>query len=214
MEIRPLTEGVYLHTSYGDVPGYGLYPSNGQVVVVEDDAYIIDTPWPEADTDKLIAWIEQQGLQLVASLSTHFHSDRTSGIPTLNKAGVTTYASTMTNQLLAEHGKELAAVGFDPDGFWLLKDRIYAWHPGAGHSLDNVVVWLPEQKLLVGGCLVRSLETNSMGNTADGDIEEWPRSIQSVETAHPDISIVVPGHGLPGNADLLKHTRAIFAPKE
>jgi len=68
------------------------------------------------------------------------------------------------------------------------------------------VVWLAKHKILFGGCLVKSLQSKSLGNTADASIEIWPTSIQNVLNKYPDIEIVVPGHGKIGNVNLLKHT--------
>lgn len=210
MDIRRLAEGVYLHTSYGQIPGYGYYPSNGLVIVEDGSAYIIDTPWPVKDTPRLLAWIDARGYTAVASVSTHFHADRSSGIATLNEHGVHTHASSLTNQLLRESGKPEATHSFDAEGFWLLPDRIYVWHPGEGHSPDNVVVWLPRNKMIAGGCLVRSLDTQSTGNTTDANLTQWPASIGRVEARFPDAQRVVPGHGEPGGRELLAHTRRIL----
>ena len=33
---------------------------------------------------------------------------------------------------------------------------IEAFYPGPGHSPDNIVVWIPEARVLFGGCLVKS----------------------------------------------------------
>lgn len=31
---------------------------------------------------------------------------------------------------------------------------------GGGHSFDNITVWLPSDKVLFGGCLVKSISAN------------------------------------------------------
>jgi metallo-beta-lactamase class B len=35
---------------------------------------------------------------------------------------------------------------------------LQAYYPGAGHTRDNIVVWVPQDKVLFGGCLIKSLE--------------------------------------------------------
>ena len=58
----------------------------------------------------------------------------------------------------------------------------------------------------MGGCLVRGPQTRGMGNTADGDLDAWPSSLQKLLLAYPDMEIVIPGHGDPGNAELIERT--------
>lgn len=211
LEIREIAHGVYLHTSFMQLPGYGYYPSNGLLVVDGKNAYIIDTPWPGDDSQVLVQWIEASGFTLKASTTTHFHEDRSSGIQYLNTAGISTHASALTNGLLESRGNATAAHAFEGDGFWLLADRIYAYYPGAGHTRDNIVVWLPEEKILFGGCLIRGLSAKGLGNTADASLDEWAHTVQRVVDKFPDVEKVVPGHGEPGGAQLLTHTIELAA---
>ena len=206
LKIEKLAYGVYLHTSYKVVDGYGLVDSNGLVVLDHKDAYILDTPWTAEDTEKLLAWIKAQGFTLKASLSTHFHEDRTAGIAVLNARHIPTYASAMTNRLLGKMGRAQASHTFDNGDFWLVKNRIEVFYPGPGHSRDNVVVWLPQQKILLGGCFVRSAESTDLGNVADADVSQWPQSAEKLKTRYRNVSLVIPGHGKIGDASLLEHT--------
>ena len=206
MEIKPLTEGVWLHTSYGRLSSGAWYPSNGLVVVVDEQAWIIDTPWPEKDTPRLVAWIREQGWEPAGSLSTHFHDDRASGIGWLNGQAIPTWASYRTNAQLAERGQALASKSFDSAEHAFVEDQVVVFHPGAGHTRDNVVAWLPRHGILFGGCLVRSMSTSSMGNVADASLADWPVSITRLMQRFPDVETVLPGHGEPGGQELLQHT--------
>lgn len=210
MHIRQIEEGVYLHTSYKKLPGIGYYPSNGLVVIVGSDAYIVDTPWRIEDTGKLLQWIEGGGYRTAASISTHFHEDRSSGIAYLNEIGVDTWASERTNQLLAEHGRAQARHSFHGRELSLLNGEIVAWYPGGGHTEDNIVVWLPGANVLAGGCLVRSVDTDGAGNTADAVMADWAESVMKTYSQFPSARIVIPGHGEPGGRELLLHTRKIL----
>jgi metallo-beta-lactamase class B len=82
---------------------------------------------------------------------------------------------------------------------------------GAGHTADNVVAWLPSQKILFGGCLIKSLDSQSLGNTADGDLQAYPTTLQKVLAAYNHATIVVPGHGDWGGPDLIEHTLKLAA---
>lgn len=208
LEIRPLANDVYLHTSYQVVDGFGLVDSNGLVVLLGKDAYLIDTPWSAQDTQKLLDWIEARGLTLKGSVSTHFHDDRTAGIAFLNARNIPTHASTMTNDLLRRAGKPLASHAFSGD-LRLAQGRIEVFYPGPGHTKDNLVVYLPNQKLLFGGCFIRAAEATNLGNVRDASVKLWPASAAKTLDRYPETQVVVPGHGKVGDASLLAHTREL-----
>ena len=209
LRIEKIAEGVYLHTSFQQVEGYGLVDANGLVVLDGQGAYIIDTPWSERDTAALVAWLQERNYQVKASVSTHFHDDRTAGIAYLNSISVPTYASARTNALLKQNGKALATETFDDAPLWLLDGKVEVFYPGAGHSVDNLVVWLPERKLLNGGRFVRAAAAGTLGNTADAVVSEWAASAERLQRRYPDAQIVIPGHGVPGDVSLLEHTRKL-----
>ena len=76
----------------------------------------------------------------------------------------------------------------------------------AGHSTDNLVVYVPSANVLYGGCAVHELSSTSAGNVADADLAEWPTSVERIKKHYPEAEVVIPGHGLPGGLDLLQHT--------
>lgn len=204
LEIKNIDEGVYMHISYEKYPSWGLVASNGLVVVEGKNAYIIDTPVSTKDTEKLVQWIDAQGFKTAASISTHFHSDSTAGIAYLNSKSIPTYASTQTNALLKKKGDEQATHSFDKNPYWLIKNKIEAYYPGAGHTPDNLVIWLPEQKILFGGCFVKP---EGLGNLGDAVIKDWPASAEKLIQRYSNAKIVVPGHGAMGDASLLEKTK-------
>lgn len=209
LRIEKIAEDVYLHTSFQQVQDYGLVDANGLVVLDGRGAYIIDTPWSERDTAALVAWLQERNYQVKASVSTHFHDDRTAGIAYLNSISVPTYASARTNALLKQNGKAPATETFDDAPLWLIEGKAEVFYPGAGHSVDNLVVWLPEQKLLNGGCFVRAATAGTLGNTADAVVSEWAASAERLQRRYPDAQLVIPGHGVPGDVSLLEHTRKL-----
>ncbi len=100
LEVIKIEDGVYLHTSFKNIEGYGLVDSNGLVVLDNNQAYIIDTPWSEEDTKLLLSWATDRGYQVMASISTHSHEDRTAGIKLLNSKSIPTYTSELTKSFL------------------------------------------------------------------------------------------------------------------
>ncbi len=214
LTINQIANNVFLHVSYKNVKNYGMVAANGLIITKGKHAYIIDTPWTQVDTEKLVTWIKAQGLTPVSSISTHFHADRASGIPYLNKVSIDTYASEFTNQLLETHNKQAAKHHLLSSGNQLEKQivaegTVEIFYPGAGHSPDNIVVWLPEHKLLFGGCFVKSLNSKSLGYIGDADITKWPTSLQRLIDMYPKVKQVVPGHGKIGDSKLLTHTQAL-----
>lgn len=209
LQIEKIADDVYLHTSFQRVDGYGLVDANGLVVLDGQGAYIIDTPWSRLDTAALVVWLQERNYKVKASVSTHFHDDRTAGIEYLNSISVPTYASARTNALLKKHGKALATETFGDAPLWLVENKVEIFYPGPGHSVDNLVVWLPEQKILNGGCFVRAGEAGTLGNTSDAVISEWAASAERAQRRYPEAQIVIPGHGAPGDVSLLEHTRKL-----
>lgn len=204
LEIKKIEEGVYWYTAYENIEGWGLVGSNGLVVLDNKDAYLIDTPISAKDTEVLVQWIDAQGFTAKASISTHFHSDSSGGIAYLNSKSIPTYASKLTNELLKNKGEEQATHSFDKNPFWLLKNKIEIFYPGAGHTPDNLVVWMPQQKMLFGGCFVKP---EGLGNLGDAVIAAWPASAEKLIKRYRKAKLVVPGHGAVGDASLLQKTK-------
>src|SRR5690606_23560649 len=151
LKIERLEEGVYLHTSFEEVKGWGVVTKHGLVVLVNTDAYLIDTPFTATDTEKLVDWFVGRGYNIKGTISSHFHSDSTGGIEWLNSQSIPTYASELTNELLEKSGKVQAKHTFSDVSYWLVKNKIEVFYPGPGHTQDNLVIWLPESKILFGG---------------------------------------------------------------
>jgi glyoxylase-like metal-dependent hydrolase (beta-lactamase superfamily II) len=89
-------------------------------------------------------------------------------------------------------------------------DLVEVYDLGAGHTEDNLVVWLPAQKILFGGCLIKSLNSSVLGYTAEADMQAWPLTVAKVQAQFPQMKMVVPGHGKVGDKALLTHTIALL----
>lgn len=207
--ISAIADNVYQHTSYLNVDGVGWVDSNGLVVVDANKALIIDTPWSVHDTNTLVQWIAAQKFELIGSVSTHWHQDRSAGIGFLNEHKIPTYASLFTNELLAKHSKPMASNILTNPNATLLNGTVEVFYPGPGHSEDNLIVWLPSLQLLFAGCLVRSLNWQHLGFVGDANLIKWPQTIRTLLTTYPNIQTVIPGHGQLGNVDILMHTLAL-----
>ncbi|MCP3999917.1 MAG: hypothetical protein GY727_03305 [Gammaproteobacteria bacterium] len=108
--------------------------------------------------------------------------------------------------LLESNGMEKANITFEDSTFSMLNGLIHIYYPGAAHTSDNLVVWLPGSKILFGGCLTRSLASKNLGNVADASIIDWPTTMRNIIDKYQGINIVIPGHGAIGGSELLTHT--------
>src|SRR5690606_14098482 len=143
----------------------------------------------------LLAWARADlGVPVVAAVATHAHRDRDGGMGAMRRAGV--------EVLEPPRGPDAPPMVVDRAGV-----RIELFHPGAAHAPDNVVVWLPEARVLFGGCMVREADTMHPGNLSDADLDAWPGAMDRLVERYGSASIVVPGHGRPGGPELLRHTR-------
>ena len=66
------------------------------------------------------------------------------------------------------------------------------------------MVWLPERRLLYGGCAVKAASWTALGFTGDANLERWPAALRAMAAFDP--AMVIPGHGPPGGPELLAHT--------
>ena len=206
LSVSLIAKNVYLHRSYKTVTGFGLVESNGLVVVQGKQAFIIDTPWTNSDTAKLVDWITQQGLTTVASISTHSHEDRAGGVGYLNSNGIATWVSNDTQAILTANQLATATHTFAANKHILQPQLIEVYYLGAGHTVDNLVVWLPKQQILFGGCLIKSLSSRTLGYTGEADLKQWPVTVAKVQAQFTEAKMVVPGHGKIGDSSLLSHT--------
>jgi len=203
LKIEKLEERVYVHTSFEAVKGWNVVTKHGMVVLVDNDAYLIDTPITAKDTEKLVDWFVERGYKVKGSISTHFHDDSSAGIEWLNSKSIPTYASRLTNELRKKDGKSQAKNAFSGVNYWLVKNKIEVFYPGPGHTQDNVVVWLPDNKILFGGCFVKP---DGLGYLGDANLVAWPKSAEMLMSRFGKARLVVASHSEIGDASLLKRT--------
>lgn len=207
----PLNNQVYVHTTYG-IYGNSPVPSNGLIVITTDGVVLIDTGWDTAnDTDntrQLLRWIADSLRQPIRlCIITHAHDDKVGGITELRKAGIRVISTPLTAQRAVKSGYPSPDPILPADTtFSVGREPIRCYFPGEGHTSDNVVVWLPNQQILYGGCFVKSVAAFGMGNLADANVKAWSGSIRNVMRQFGDARIVVPGHEEWSDTKALEHT--------
>ncbi|CCH51292.1 Beta-lactamase [Fibrisoma limi BUZ 3] len=214
--VTPLNDRVYVHTTYGVYQNNSI-PSNGLIIKTSDGIVLVDTGWDtNDDTDnsrQLLQWVADNLRQPVRfCIVTHAHEDRVGGISEMRKAGVRVISTPLTAQKSVKLGYE-APEGILPNDttFTVGQVPIRCYFPGEGHTSDNIVVWLPDEQILHGGCFVKSVAAFGMGNVADANLTEWANSIRRVKTQFGTAKIVVPGHEEWGDTRSLEHTLQLLS---
>jgi glyoxylase-like metal-dependent hydrolase (beta-lactamase superfamily II) len=168
-------------------------------------------------TDRPIKWL----------VLTHHHPDHHFGAVVLRRAGARIIAHPDRRTLAAEGGEDaliadwVRVVGLDamrgfefadtPDRPVTSSDTlrlggrtIVISHPGAGHSAGDLLVWLPEERVLFAGDV---LVEDGVSMVVDGSSGELLRVLDVVNGMSP--AAVVPGHGaIPARPEsLVQRTR-------
>lgn len=207
LEISHLTGDFYVYTTYNSF-NWKPYPSNSMYLVTGEGVVMFDTPWDEKQFQPLLDSIQKRhGKKVVLCLATHYHADRTAGLEFLKAKGIKTYTSKQTYDLCKQFKESQPEFYFKKDTvFKVGRYNFETFYPGKGHTKDNIVIWFPNEKVLYGGCFVKSTEHEDLGNLSDADVRAWPKSIRKVLKKCPDPRYVIPGHLDWKNSKSLEHT--------
>jgi len=208
LRLEPLGDGIWRHVSYHVLEDFGRSGANGLLVVSEGEAALLDTPWTDSQTARLLDWVEEElGAQVTVVISTHSHPDCLGGLAEAHRRGARSYALRRTVELAREAGAEVPRIPVDDFAEIRVGSRRLELHfIGPGHTEDNGVVWIPEAGVLFGGCLVRSASSRHLGYTDEADLEQWPRTLERLKELYAEARWIVPGHGSPGGVELLDRT--------
>lgn len=207
-----LSDKAYVHVSVADIGSYKNVSSNGLVLVNKGEAFLFDTPINDEQTKTLVEGISNNlHVRVTKFLAGHWHGDCIGGLNYLHSIGVESYAEEQTIALARAAGLPVPQNGFkDSMIFDFHGVEVDSYFLGAGHSMDNIVVWVPSEKILFGGCLIKDIHSKSLGNVADGDVKEWPKTIEKILHKFPNAKIVIPGHGEFGGLELVRHTAKLL----
>lgn len=208
LELIKISKNAYIHNSYFETKEYGRIASNGFLYIQEEKAILFDTPMSDSLTATLLSYIlDTMHLEIIGFVPNHWHDDCTQGMDLILELGIDTYSNILTAEKLKKEKLPLPKHTFsDSLELKIGKEKIFCYYLGHGHTHDNIVVWIPSEKTLFGGCMVKSLKANHMGYIGDADIEKWPITLQKVLDKFPEAEMIIPGHGAPGNQDLIYHT--------
>ena len=211
LEIVQLTESSFVHISYLNTNDFGKVACNGLVVLDGGEAFVMDTPVDDDASNELLQWIKSvKGATPVGVLATHFHNDCLGGLKAFHLQGIPSFASQATIELASLNGFEVPETGFSVEKVIRVGGKeIQAAFLGEGHTRDNVVCLVKEEKVLFGGCLIKEVGA-SKGYLGDANLKEWSATVEKVKMRFPANRWVIPGHGKPGGDELLDYTAKLF----
>jgi metallo-beta-lactamase class B len=211
LQIIKLSEHAFVHVSYVSMLGYGRVAANGMIITAGRKAFLFDTPWNDSLTEELVTFMEEQmRLKVRGFIPNHWHEDCMGGLGYLKNRKIRSYANEMTVNIAREKGLPVPDRGFrDSLTLKIGGKQIHCYFPGAAHSMDNIVVWVPSEKILFPGCICKSIDSRNLGNTADGDLSEYPMTVERIIRKFDSAVTVIPGHGSYGGQELLMHTMSL-----
>jgi metallo-beta-lactamase class B len=209
--ITQLTASTFQHTSYKQTNDFGNVPCNGLIVRNGNESIVFDTPTKDSSAAELISWIQQKlQCKINAIIPTHFHDDCLGGLQAFHDNSIPSYGYFKTIEM-AKANKYVIPRNSFPDSLTLPvgDENIKVKFFGEGHTKDNVVGYYPAEQVLFGGCLIKELEA-SKGYLGDANEKDWSGTVEKIKLQYPDVKVVVPGHGEPGNIGLLDYTIQLF----
>ncbi|QKX06023.1 subclass B1 metallo-beta-lactamase [Aquimarina sp. TRL1] len=211
MKIIQLSPHAYQHITYLKTKEYGNVPCNGMIVTDTNEAIVFDTPADNKVATELINWIEDSlSSTITGVVTTHFHIDCLGGLQAFHDRKIPSYANTKTIDLVKSAKKELPKNGFDTSmEIKVGTKKVINSFIGEGHTADNIISYFPSEKILFGGCLIKSLGAKK-GNLNDANVQEWSETVKRIASKYNEVEIVIPGHGATGNQELLQYTIELF----
>ena len=215
LRVKPLQDHLKMFVADTDWNGTTI-SANGLILVGSEEILVVETPWTDEQTSRLLDWIDRElGQPVAAYVVTHAHNDRIGGIAEVHRRGIPTWGYEGTVDMAIEQG-------FDPPentfvgrhDLTVAGEAVSLYHPGPGHTYDNIVVWFDDRLLLYGGCFIKDEASRGLGYTGDADVTEWPESLRRLQATLPEPQVVVPGHGSPGGAELITHTERLLVQAE
>lgn len=208
IQLIPLQDSVYVHVTWHHLDEYGRFPSNGLIVIKKGQALMIDTPMDNDKTEQLTKYLKDSlSVDVTKLIIGHFHDDCMGGLSYLHGIGIESIAGSKTVAKCKEDGLPIPSTPFsDSLTFYFNGEQIDCRYFGAGHSFDNITVWIPDKEILFGGCLIKSINSRGLGNLSDAVMDDWGMTIKRIMKKYPMVQTVIPGHGDSGGTELLTHT--------
>jgi glyoxylase-like metal-dependent hydrolase (beta-lactamase superfamily II) len=212
-DIIPLSENAYVHSTWTSTPTFGRFNNNGLIYINGNEAMIMNTPPDDRLSKELLDWFSKTfpSVKIKAVVCNHFHADGIGGLRVFHDAGIPSYANAKTNaQIKSDTVVKPQHTFTEVLEMQVNGKTVRSQYFGESHTPDIIVTWLPDEKILYGGCMIKALGAGR-GFTGDANLKQWSATVARVKKAFPDAKFVIPGHGDCGGAALLDFTIKMFA---
>ena len=208
--ISEINDSTFVYTTFNTYKQQRI-SANGLLKITRSGVIMIDTPWDTTQFQPLLDSIEtrfHKPVKLV--IATHAHDDRTAGLTYYRNKGIPTYTSRATAQICGEMKAPQPEFTFLKDTtFHVDGTTLCSYFPGAGHAPDNIVIWFPSDRVLFGGCFLKSTDASDLGNLADANMGSWPFALNNLAERYGNAKFIIPGHGS-WEKNAIKHTRKLL----
>jgi metallo-beta-lactamase class B len=212
--IEQISPNTFVHLSYLNTEDFGKVGCNGMILINEGEDLVFDTPANDEASLELIIWLEKdQKAKVKGVVATHFHWDCVGGLNEFHSNGIPSYASVETIELANAAGFPTPENGFKKKmNLKAGNIEVINQFLGEGHTKDNFVAYVPSDKVIFGGCMIKALGAGN-GNREDANVSAWPSTVRKVKSKFPETKIIIPGHGKIGGTELLDYTIELFSVK-
>src|SRR5574343_665713 len=193
--IEHLAGNFYVYTTYNTYQESKVR-ANGVYLVTQKGVVLFDTPWDTTQFQPLLDSIyARHKKKVIMAFATHWHSDKTAGLEYYRKAGIKTYTTALTDLLSQKNNAKRAEfLMLNDTSFTIDKYRFNTYYPGEGHTQDNIVIWFPKEKILLGGCLIKGAKDENLGFLGDGNISEYANTLLKVKYRYPNAKFIITSH--------------------
>ena len=208
IQLIKVNDSFYIHKIWFNFSGFGRYPSNGLIFIKNGKALLVDTPVTNSQTEILFDYLKNSMQSTITQVVIgHSHSDCMGGLSFLHEKSVNSICSEKTKQICISRKLPIPKKAFsDILEFEFEGEKVIRQYFGSGHTVDNIVAYFPNSKILYGGCLIKSMASKDLGNIKESIIQDWDQTVLKIKEEYPAIKIVIPGHGEIGDINLLDHT--------
>ena len=207
LQISHLTGDFYVYKTFHDYKGT-LISANAMYLVTDKGVVLFDAPWDQTQFQPLLDTIRaRHNKDVIMCFATHSHEDRAGGLGFYEQKGIKTYTIKATDQILKEKNEKRAKFVIPNDTTFTVGQHSFeVYYPGKGHAPDNIIVWFNKEKILYGGCFIKSTEATDLGYLGDADVKDWEKSIKKVQTKFKNPKYIITGHDDWKDLNSLNHT--------
>lgn len=207
LQISHLTGDFYIYKTFHDYKGT-MISANAMYLVTDKGVVLFDAPWDKSQFQPLLNTIKaRHNKDAIMYFATHSHDDRAGGLDFYRQKGIKTYTIKATDKILKENNEKRAEFVIPNDTTFTVGQHVFeVYYPGKGHAPDNIVVWFEKEKVLYGGCFVKSTKAKDLGYLGDADVKEWEKSIVKVQSKFKNPKYIITGHDDWRDLTSLNHT--------